>query len=75
MFIDTGKRLINMDNVSMIEMNEGDMDIYLMHGEIVSYTIAKEDMKPDTYSKIVEAISRGDKYLHLGVDIIKNYII
>lgn len=73
MFIDTGEHLINTDNISMIEMDKGSMVMYFMQGEIVSYTIAKEDMKPDTYAKIIGAISRGDKYLHLGVDKIENF--
>lgn len=73
MFIDMGEHLINTDNISMIEMDKGDMVLYLMHGEIISYIIAKEDMKPDTYAKIIGAISRGDRYLHLGVDKIENF--
>jgi len=73
MFIDMGEHLINTDNISMIEMDKGNMVLYFMHGEIVSFTITKGNMKPDTYAKIIGAISRGDKYLHLGVDKIENF--
>lgn len=69
MIINTGKNIINTDNVTLLEVTEdGDLLFNFIDGPVSSVTIRKSQMNKNTKGQIIGAFKRGEHYVNLGID-------